>query len=144
MVVGSLGSDHVAVRVIGRERNASGDYWDGNWLVTPISIKAGRFRGELPADLRAEEFVRFRRELQEVYSSLAGEAVLASLDGWISLTVRCEPNGSLNVSGTANDRPGTGNKLEFEIEGLDQSHLPPIIDGLLEVEAAFPVIGSPE
>lgn len=144
VVVGSLGSDHVAVRVLGRESDADDDYWDGNWLITPIRIKAGRFSGELPADLRTEEFVRFRRELQEVYSSLAGEAVLSSLDGWINLTVKCESNGSLTVSGEANDHPGTGNKLEFEIGGLDQSYLPPLIDALLEVEVAFPTVGSPD
>ncbi|MEY2452271.1 MAG: hypothetical protein QOD92_1845 [Acidimicrobiaceae bacterium] len=141
-VVGSLASDHVIVRVLGREREAT-DYWDGNWLITPITINAGRFRGEVPADLRSEELRRFRSELQEVHSSLSGEAVLASLDGWISLVVKCEWNGSLTVTRTANDRPGTGSELEFKIEGMDQSHLPELIAPLLAVEAAFPVIGSP-
>lgn len=136
--------EHVDVSVMGRERPASGDYWDGNWLVTPIRIVVGHFRGEVPADLRAEEIHRFRTELESVYDNLKGEAVLASLDGWISLTVRCRTNGSLEIIGVVNDHPGIGNELTFSLEGLDQSHLPPLIGALRSVEDAYPVLGDPD
>lgn len=144
VLIGSASSEHVRIIVIGRERPDADDYWDGNWLVTPIDLRIGRFAGDLPADLRADELRRFREGLESVYERLDGEAVLASLDGWIDLTVRCEHNGSLCVTGVADDRPGTGNKLKFRLEGLDQSHLPPIIASLREVERLYPVRSHPD
>jgi hypothetical protein len=142
VVVGDLSSDDVVVRVVGRMHDAT-DYLDGNWLTTPITIAVGRFHAELLADLRTDELQRFRRELQDVHSTLSGEATLESLDGWMTLRVRCEWNGALTVSGVANDQPGIGNRLTFQLDGLDQSHLPELIASLLNVEEAFPVIGSP-
>jgi hypothetical protein len=40
------------------------------------------------------------------------------------------------------DEPGMGNELRFRLQ-LDQTYLPAIIDSLLEVEAAFPILGKP-
>ncbi|MBW3649590.1 MAG: hypothetical protein KY458_03390 [Actinobacteria bacterium] len=79
-----------------------------------------------------------------MYERLDGEAVLASLDGWITLTVRCERNGSLTIAGSVNDHPGVGNELEFHLENLDQSHLPPIIEALKAVEQHYPVRPTPD
>ena len=135
-------NEHVTVTVVGRERAAS-DYWDGNWLVTPIEIVVGHFRGTLGADLRAEEIRRFRVELESLYANVNGQAVLDSLDGWITMTVTCQPNGSLVIEGAANDQPGIGNELRFSLSGLDQSYLPPLIEALKAVEAEYPVIGAP-
>ena len=53
-------------------------------------------------------------------------------------------NGRLTVTGRATDRLGDdGNQLTFKIGGLDQSYLQGIIDGLVEIEAFFPVVGRP-
>lgn len=144
VLIGGAESDHVRIRVVGREIPSATDYWDGNWLVTPIELRVGRFSGTLPADLRAEELRRFRSELEAAYERLDGEAVLASLDGWITLTVQCERNGSLRIAGVANDHPGVGNELEFHLEDLDQSHLPPIIEALKVVEEHYPVRSTPD
>jgi hypothetical protein len=94
----------VKVTVLGRERT-SDDFWDGNWLVTPIEIAAGAWRGAIRGDLRADELRRFRLELQDIYVNLSGTATLESLDAWITLTVQCESNGALKVEGVADDEP---------------------------------------
>jgi hypothetical protein len=139
VLIGSANNEHVRIAVLGREFPDARDYDDGNWLITPIDLRVGRFRGHLPADLRAEELRQFREGLESVYERLEGESVLASLDGWIDLTVRCEANGALTITGVADDRPGIGNKLRFQLEGLDQSYLPTIIGSLREAERAYPV-----
>jgi hypothetical protein len=48
----------------------------------------------------------FREGLESIYKHLRGDAVLASLDGWTTLTVRCDGAGSLSITGPVNDSPG--------------------------------------
>lgn len=144
VLIGSAESGHVLITVLGHEHPHAEDYWDGNWLVTPIEIRAGQFSGSLPADLRSDEMRFFRKGLEALYGRLKGEAVLASLDGWITLTISCVTGGRLTIEGVVNDRPGGGNELAFHLDGLDQSYLPSIIESLLEVENAFPVRSRPD
>src|SRR6185312_10105510 len=60
VVIGEAGGDHVIVGVVGRMHPGSQDYWDGNWLITPIRLQVGGFTGTVAAGLRAEELRRFR------------------------------------------------------------------------------------
>jgi hypothetical protein len=143
ILLGQRESDHLLIEILGRERPDDRDYWDGNWLVTPISFELGRFHGRLPADLRTDELRSFRQELETLYRDLNGAATLTSLDAWLTLTVRCESRGQLRVEGVMDDQPGTGNKLHFSLNGLDQSFLPPILEALRGAEAAFPVRSDP-
>ncbi|MCU1527104.1 MAG: hypothetical protein JWP75_867 [Frondihabitans sp.] len=128
----------VVITVERRQFPEAMDWEDGNWLVSPIRIAVGRFVGELPAQLRTDELASFRQGLEKIRESLNGEAELSSMDGWLSLSIRCSRNGSLAISGLADDKPGIGNKLRFEIDGMDQSFLPDLIDQLRAVEQAFP------
>jgi hypothetical protein len=118
------------------------DYWDGNWLISPIEVAVGGFRGRVGAGLRVEELIHFRKGLAELYVSLDGEAVLESLETWITLRVSARPTGQLTVTGTVTDEPGIGNELTFEIADLDQTDIPAIVQSLSEIEAAFPLVGS--
>ena len=85
----------------------------------------------------------FREGLESIDEHLDGEAVLASLDGWITLSVHCDGAGSLSITGVVNDNPGVGNELKFSLDGIDQTYLPPIISALREVEARYPVRSQP-
>ena len=141
LVVGRVDSDQLTVRVLGRMHPGSDDFWDGNWLVSPISARLGGFVAEIGAGLRVEELQRFRRGLEQLHRQLRGEAVLTSMEQWISLTVRCRPNGSLSVTGTLSDDLGAGNTLAFRIIGLDQTDLPAMLDALASIERTYPVLG---
>ena len=129
----------VLIQVVRRLFPDSMDWEDGNWLDSPIDIHLGRFRGSLPAQLRVDELQAFRVGLESVSQTLTGEATLESMDGWLKLSMKCEPTGGLAVAGIANDSPGIGNKLRFTIGGMDQSFLPEIIDRLRSIEDAFPL-----
>lgn len=129
----------VIINVRGREVPGAMDWADGNWLVSPIRIDVGRFQADLPATLRVDELARFRAGLQEMWQTVSGEAVLVSMEKWLQLTVRCSPTGALQVIGLATDLPGLGNKLQFEIKGMDQSFLPDLIGQLSCVEQAYPL-----
>ncbi|MEU6727165.1 hypothetical protein ABZ917_25960 [Nonomuraea wenchangensis] len=130
-------SDHLLIPVLGRSFPGSTDPWDASWLRTPIHVRAGGFTADLDARLRLHELREFRTELERVHERVGGQAVLSSLEHWIELSVECRPTGSLAVSGTARDDPSSGNALMFEIDGLDQTDLPPLVAALLAVEERF-------
>ncbi|MHB1498853.1 MAG: WapI family immunity protein [Acidimicrobiales bacterium] len=95
-----------------------------------------------PAGLRVDELARFRKQLQDLYRTLEGEARLESIEDWLNIVATGDGLGHVNVVGSAMDEPGMGNELRFRLQ-LDQTYLPAIIDSLLEVEAAFPILGKP-
>jgi len=143
LVVGRPGDDHLTVRVMGRMHPGSSDYWDGNWLISSISAQLGSFSAQLTAGLRVDELQSFRHGLELINQQLRGEAVLTPLEPWISLTVTCQPNGSLAVTGELDDNPGIGNRLTFAITGLDQTDIPAMLTALSAIERTYPLLGRP-
>ncbi|MEU8104615.1 hypothetical protein AB0C18_12940 [Nonomuraea muscovyensis] len=142
IVIGrSKQADHVAIRIVGRMHPGATDFWDGNWLTSLILVRVGGFVAKIDAGLRVEELRDFRVQLQRVYAEVRGRAVLASLEHWVELVMECHPTGSLSISGTVADDPSMGNTLRFEVEGLDQTDIPAIIDALVAVDERFPVQG---
>ena len=133
----------VVVRVHGRMHPQATDYWDGNWLTTEIVVAVGAFQATIGAALRADEIHSFREELTELYRTVSGSAQLRSMEDWIDLLVKVDGFGHITVEGQVRDRAGVGNRLIFDIGGLDQTNLPTVIDGLKVVEAAYPVLGHP-
>ena len=136
-------SDSVLIRVVGRKHPQAADSSDGNWLVSPITVRVGGFVGEIAAGLRAEELVRFREGLEHVAQMGTGTAVLHSIEEWLSLAVVLEPSGVLNVSGSADDQPGIGNTLRFTLPPIDAARLPALIDALHACEQAYPPLSDP-
>ncbi len=142
IVIGDSG-DSVRIRVVGRKHPEAADSSDGNWLVSPITVRVGGFVGEIAAGLRAEELVRFRESLEHVAAHGTGTAVLNSIEEWLSLAVVHEPSGALSVSGAAADQPGIGNTLHFTLPLIDGSQLPVLIEDLRVCEQAYPPLAEP-
>nr|WP_202867738.1 hypothetical protein [Kribbella pittospori] len=111
--------------------------------MSSIDLVIGPFDGTVPASLRAEELTTFRDQLGVLHQSLTGAAVLDSMEEWLHLVVSVTSSGAVEVTGKARDRLGRANELLFQIDDLDQSDLPKIIEALDEVGALFPVIGHP-
>jgi hypothetical protein len=143
ITIGLTGNDHLTLRVEGRAHPGTVDYWDGNWMITPISVRVGGFTAEIAATLRMDEIHRFKRGLMYINQNLEGTANLASMELWIDLTVRCESNGHLSVSGDVIENPATDTHLEFEIDHLDRTMLPGWIASLDAIEREFPILGRP-
>lgn len=143
ILLGDGQGDHISIRVLGRMHAGASDYWDGNWLVTPVEVFAGGFRGSVGASLRAEELRAFREALATLNSTNRGNAALESMEDWLTIRVEVDSVGHLLVSGTVADRPGMGNVLAFDIDGLDLTYLPTLIKSIEDVERIYPVIGTP-
>ena len=62
--VGGHERERILLNVLGRSHPDATDYWDGNWLRTSIEARVGGFTAAFGADLRTDEFERFRSALQ--------------------------------------------------------------------------------
>src|SRR5205823_2560582 len=98
----------VLINVVGRMHPSCDDYWDGNWLTSPIEVVAGGHSARIAAGLRAEELRSFREQLDAVNLTLHGEASLESMEQWIGLRVTIDESGHLLVTGETNDEPSVG------------------------------------
>lgn len=141
--MGSTDAEHLSITVLGREHPDAENYWDRNWVISTISVAIGGFTGHVRASLRTDEVHRFNKELKSVNQKLFGAAVLDSMERWITLTVKAESRGRIQVTGELRDRAGDGNVLTFEMAEVDQTYLGSWISSLDDIEEAFPVIGKP-
>lgn len=140
--IGSRDAEHLRIEVLRREHPGADDYWDGNWVVSRISLAVGDFNANIVASMRMDEIHRFNEGLKFIDQNLFGSAVLESMEHWIELTIKCDAGGHLSIAGWLSDRPGTGNVLSFQLPDRDQTYLPDWIGSLDAIEAAFPVLGS--
>jgi hypothetical protein len=141
LLIGSEGGEHVLLVPTHRGFPDAIDYWDANWIYTDVRISVGAFRGNFEAQLRTDEFSRFRASLAPLYQALSGEATLDSLETWLKIHVVGDGHGHFVASCVARDIPGTGNTLTFSL-AFDQTDLPAIIRGLDDILRAFPVKGE--
>jgi hypothetical protein len=101
--MGSTDAEHLSIAVLGREHAGADDYWDGNWLITTISVAVGGFTGRVRASLRMDEIHRFNEGLKFLNQNLFGAALLESMEHWISLAVKAGSRGRIEVSGELMD-----------------------------------------
>ncbi|HNV72631.1 MAG TPA: hypothetical protein PKO06_23180, partial [Candidatus Ozemobacteraceae bacterium] len=135
--------EHVELTFIGRSHPDAADFWDGNWLGTRVTARAGGFRAAFEADLRAEEIGAFHEALVAMNRSLSGDAEFLTLEQQVALTLSMNHTGQIAVSGTLTDQPGVGNQLLLSFE-IDQTYLHDIITRLECILEAFPQIGTPD
>lgn len=140
--IGSSNAAHVILSPRIPERLESKSYWDDGWIDADITISAGAFRGEIQAQLRADDFVRFRDQLRPLYEKLTGAATFETMEGWISIQIKGDGKGHFHADCVADDQPGVGNRLMFGID-FDQTELPEMLRGLDAICEAIPVLGNP-
>ena len=142
-MLGMATSEYVSVTPLRRLNEQAEDYWDGNWLECLIDLRAGAFTGRYRASLRADEFASFRGELMRLYESLGNQAVFASMEEWLSITVTGDGMGHFQAECRARDEAGVGNTLQFVL-GCDQTEIPAMVRSLDLILEGFPVRGRPD
>ena len=141
--LGSEQVNYLAIVVRGRAYRRSRDYWDGNWLHATVTVQAGKFSGEVPGLVRAEELATFHDRLDAVDKTLEGDARFETMERWLSFQVEMGKTGGVTVSGTIRDAVGDpGNQLSFRFEH-DQTFLASTVQQLKEAVKAYPVYGKP-
>ncbi|MEZ7131815.1 hypothetical protein ACBR40_41325 [Nonomuraea sp. AD125B] len=86
------------------------------------------------------------RESDHLLIPVLGRSFPASADpwdaSWLRTPVHVRAGGftaDLDARLRLRDDPASGNTLSFEIQGLDQTDLPPLVAALLAVEERFPL-----
>lgn len=138
--LGGREAEYVDIRV--RSRSAADDFHDGNSLRCEVEVAAGGFAARFPADLRTDALQRWHGEVAALYESLAGEARFESAEGQLRLILTGDGRGHIRLDGTARDRPGSDNALDFRLD-FDQTQLFGAMAQLDELLHRFPVRGEP-
>ena len=86
--------EFLSLSVRGRSYRQSRDYWDGNWLLVTAEIHVGKFSGEIPGMLRAEELERFSQELQNLHQTLQGSVTFQTMEAWLYFTIEVDTTGA--------------------------------------------------
>lgn len=141
-----FGGDHLdflALSVRGRAYRQRHDYWDGNWLLVTATIHVGKFSGEIPGMLRAEELENFTHALQTFHQSLKGKISFETAEEWLHFHIEADPLGKIEISGTLSDEiTYPYNSLKFIIT-THQRFLTEPLKQLQTVTQLFPVVGKP-
>jgi hypothetical protein len=143
LLIGDADGQHVLITVLGRKHPGLFDHCDGNWLACEVRIAAGSFRAAFRADLRAEELLAFRDQIDALVQSVEGAASFSTLEGQIAMTISGDVKGQVSVRGEARDMPASDNLLQFAFE-IDQTYLKTVSLSLDATISAFPLVGSAE
>ena len=142
LVIGSLAEDHVTIEPVRRSYPDATDHENANWLGAVVALRAGTFRGEVDATLRADDFEQFRESLRKLHDRLEGEATFTTLEHWLAIRVMGDGKGHLVAQCVLRDEAAERNSLKLEIPVARES-VPPMIQQLNEIIAQYPVIGRP-
>jgi hypothetical protein len=135
--------EYLALAVRGRAYRQSREYWDGNWLLVTAAIRVGKFSGEIPGMLRAEELQTFTQALQTFQQSLKGLVSFETAEEWLHFHLEADKLGRIEISGTITDEVSYPyNSLKFTLT-TNQSLLAAPLKQLQTVTQAFPVVGKP-
>lgn len=85
LLIGLPARDHIRLEVVSRAHPSADDYWDGNWVMTRVSIRAGGFRASYEACLRTDELKSFRDQLEAAYERLDRSACFESMEQWLTI-----------------------------------------------------------
>lgn len=124
----------LTITVCGRQHPEHHDFWDGNWLISPIEVRLGGLTAVVHANLRANELDEFRDQLRRLCETGGGTAVFASLEDWLDLAVHADET----VHGEVRTDPAMGANVAFRFDGAD---LPAALADLDACVAEHPVLG---
>ncbi len=121
--------DFVSLRIRAKEFPAEVDNDDAQWLRVHIVVVVGGMRASVPdATLTVGEVTGLLEDCEALIRGSQRIARLGSLEEWIELVIEMNSRGGLEVRGRVQDAPR--NVLDFTLEGLDQTFLPPLVDAL--------------
>ena len=118
------------------------DYWDGNWVVTRIQAETQGFKADFTDQVHLGDVVRFYEQVIKLDATLSGEATLAMMEEYLTVTGTLDIRGGLNWSAMLAQPFRRDNQLQFTFRA-DQSYLPELIQQLEGVLIEFQIRGRP-
>lgn len=118
---GSDRSNHLAI-VARHAYPETADPGDRDSLDAQLELAAGDFRASFQVWFPVANLARLRDDLTQLYDNLNSTVVLAAWEEQLQVRFVGNGRGRIVLSGTASDRPGSSNRLDFRFE-LDQTEL---------------------
>lgn len=118
------------------------DYWDGNWVVTRIQAATQGFNADFTDQVHLGDVVPFYEQVMKMHATLTGEATLAMMEEYLTVTGTLDARGGLDWSAMLSQPFRRDNRLQFTFRA-DQSYLPDMIQQLEHVLTEFGVWGRP-
>jgi hypothetical protein len=128
------------IKVVGRERPMSTDYWDGNWLIVVINFIGRYFEGSYDSTILAQDFEAFLGLVDKFLAGTEGSIEFEPTDGRISLTLSTRTLGGAHVSCTWGSLDGLLESASAEWD-LGYEDLVRLKTGLSAVLSTFPIVG---
>ena len=97
------GLAHLTIEVLARSY-ADGEYWDSNWVVTPITVTLPGFQAAFTEGMHLSELHGFYQDLKRLYSELKGVACFDVREGFLGLNAEM---------GSLVDQPGRTDRYGF-------------------------------
>lgn len=101
-----------------------------------IEIVAGAYRVNSQHHFTTGELHMFKESLVKCYETLSGIAVLDNAERELEMSISFSTSGKIVITGSFQERPDLGNKLEFEINS-DQTFIQSVIQELTAVQRIF-------
>lgn len=130
----------IEIIILHRNNSESIDVEDANWLDAEIKINVPGFKGLYNANLRADDFERFYKDLNKLKAGKIFQIEFTTMEDGIYLKGSLDLLGNIKWKGIA--RSYWGNSvLTFEIE-TDYASIDTLIEQTLEILNEFPVVLS--
>lgn len=138
-ILGKESSDFVKIKINCFSYPSATDFWDGNWINSSISLKAGAFKASYPAELTTVDFFEFMSGLERIYESLKGTANFYTIEEYLQVKITGDGIGHFIADCIAVDNPGAdGNTLHFRLH-FDQTEIKGMIKMISEILDSFPI-----
>jgi len=129
------------IKILGRIKPETDDYWDANWLESEIEVDILGFNALYGANLRVDDLQTFYERLTPLQDGSAKKAEFTTMEEGLYLHCEVAPNGQINCKGIARD--DTGISMDFKLQ-IDLASLDVFVSELKAVLASYPLVGNLE
>jgi hypothetical protein len=138
-IIGKESSDFVKIKINGFSYPSSTDFWDGNWINSTISLRAGAFKASYDAELRNVDFYQLMNELERLHDNLKGSANFFTIEEYLEIKINGDGIGHFTADCVAIDFPGVDqSKLQFRLN-FDQTEINGLIRMISDILDNYPI-----
>jgi hypothetical protein len=131
----------LSIWVLGRQFPHQNDYWDGNWLNVRVRVEATGTTVEAQGPIiHAGELVSFMKELEQLDSTLIGNASLKCIEPNLDVLIRCDARGQATT--TIKITPDHMTQSHEFIFSIDQTYFKLVIAQGKKIISDYPIKGT--
>lgn len=96
--------------------------WDKNWIDSHVSFRARNFRGAIVTNFASFDFEKFKKELDNLYDDLDGQAEFKTLEDQLRINIKGDGIGHFKCEILARESYYAGATMTFNLK-FDQTQI---------------------